>query len=364
MCKDKKEVQTAESQQGDDAHAFAAHILKGKRTPESYRNTSIITVKEEYERHEIKISDDMINTVTPYVQRCRQLMIEHPKAWHGIETTLSMGWIHPKMFGTPDFCMLIPKVKGYVWDLKAGRGEYVEEKNNDQLMAYGAGILGPTLHDHKITIELGVSQPNSYVDAPANRSVVVTANQVYEWVTDIRKVIAAAEAPDAPCIPGKVQCQFCIAFPCPACNQVVASFTDGSKTVKVTEMSGKDLARAMDLRPVLRKFIKDVEKETRRRHDEKHPDPAPGYELAYGKRSYEWNKEEKEIVSSLELFLPEEEIYHPSKLKTVAQIRAAFKAAQIDSEIISDLIKTHRGLTMKPISDKNVKPLQPVEKMF
>lgn len=364
MCKQAAARTTEEAQRGDNDHAFAAHVLRESLVLEQLRGLTV-GINEDEDVREVTVDDNMINTVRPYVTRCKELITADPGAWYGIEQTLDLSWIHPEMFGTPDFAMISTQRFGYIWDLKGGVGEYVDEKGNDQTMAYGAALMGPDNERQLTGLELGISQPNSYVDAPANRSAVVTPEQMAAWVADIREVIARAEDPNAPCIPGKKQCQFCDANPCPACEaEIMDLVPTGPTDPQVTELTGAQLARFMELIPVINKTIKNVQKEVRRRWDTNHPDKAPGYELAHGKKVRKWSEDDEAVVAVLEMWLPSSEIYTPQKLKTVAQIENALKAAQLDPGIVADLIAVTRGLTMKPVSDKNIKPLPDVNEMF
>lgn len=353
---------------GDKAHTLAAHVVKHSLVLNQFKNLTLGIDTGNGNIVEVTGTNDILNTVRPYMKQCKGLINSNPNAWWDVEFCWDLSWVHPEMYGTADFCMIVTGKRGYVWDLKAGAGEWVDEINNPQLILYALGMVGPDNLYQLKDVELGIVQPNHYKNGPKVRSTIMTVKQLYQYKEDvIDPAIKAAEDLNATCVPGKVQCQFCDAMPCPAVDNVINFIIPEEKqrvAILPEEMSGESLAKAMQLIPVINKWVKAIPKEVRRRHDTGHVDPAPGYELAKGKTIRKWNKEENKIADELSIYLPSDMIYTTQSVKTVKQMGDTLESFGMSKSIIANLIEKTNRLTMKPVSPNNKKPLLEASEMF
>jgi hypothetical protein len=126
-----------------------------------------------------------------------------------IEQPLKIDWMGLSG-GKPDAIFISPKFKQAVLiDWKFGSGAVEDPEANWQMRAYSAGVLS-TWPEHGLqAVEAAIIQPGAYKKDDSVRSHVFTKDYLHGMAEEIRKVVAAAKAPDAPLIAGAAQCRFC-----------------------------------------------------------------------------------------------------------------------------------------------------------
>lgn len=136
----------------------------------------------------ITLDVDMVEGADLYVQAVRDIV---PVGGH-VEQRVDITFIHPLMWGTPDFWYFDPVQRIlYVFDYKYGR-RFVEVFENWQLIAYAAGIINTLdLDDLTISVHFTIVQPRSYHRDGPVRTWRVRGDALRPL---INKIAGAAEA--------------------------------------------------------------------------------------------------------------------------------------------------------------------------
>lgn len=214
------------------------------------------------------------------------------------------------MMGTADV-LIIEGNYAELIDYKDGF-EYVESKNNMQLVQYALGVIAayPTVEQLKLTIiQPKVSSfPSSWVLSSA------------ELIAMVPEIIEQAEASDkdnAEFIPGESQCKWCDHKPnCPALHKQLDVMIP-NLNLQTVEMSNEKLAEILDCAPMVEAFLKSVHEEVTKRINE--GGTVEGYKLVNGRGSRKWALSDDEIANKLKkMGVPKNAIYK-TELVSVAQ---------------------------------------------
>lgn len=138
-----------------------------------------------------------------------------------------------------------------VVDYKHGVGHFVPAETY-QLRLYAACILfGPTRIKYPVErIAVVVIQPRCPVGAPVRKQVYTPA-QLIDFADRAEDAQEATTRPDAPIIPGEVQCQYCPAIlSCPAVQGVVTAAAQDTETA-INAADGRELAQRLAMVPVM-----------------------------------------------------------------------------------------------------------------
>lgn len=139
-----------------------------------------------------------------------------------VEQRVRLPGIDGRMFGTAD-AVLVHRAGLVVYDYKHGKGVPVSVES-PQLLYYALGVvLSRPLAQRIVHIELVVVQPRcDFFDQKVRRRIV-PPEEIYDFILRLRAGVRAAEAKDAPRVPGK-WCRFCPAAAlCPE-REVVPHF--------------------------------------------------------------------------------------------------------------------------------------------
>jgi len=180
-----------------------------------------------------------VNLVTQIIARCEAerttLGIQQPL--YGFERKFDLSWVHAGMFGTNDFCALLPQSrKLIVVDYKHGKGKIVDADDNSQLMYYALGALKDIPAGSVDEIELIIVQPRA-AGNPIKRASYSPLWLETVFVERLREAAKATEAEDAPVVAGK-HCTFCRAKGiCPARHNSATSVMRIEKPYQLPEIS-------------------------------------------------------------------------------------------------------------------------------
>lgn len=191
-----------------------------------------------------------------------------------------------------------------------------------QMEQYAVGVLAQLEGGfHYKTVRMTVIQPKlALVGGEAIRSVDYPIEKVLgEVVQTIKAQAAATDAPDAPLVPGEVQCKWCPAKG--ACNalankalSVVDAGLDLAGSAAKQDpaaMSHERIVAIMEAAPLMRQLIEGVEKEAQRRLDA--GQQIAGLKLVKGKGSRSWNLPEDQIAEKLiKMGVPKASVYKTS----------------------------------------------------
>ncbi len=207
-------------------------------------------------------------------------------------------------------------------DYKNGAGVAVEVENNSQLIQYAIGVLAQVdwqTTPHDIPVKLTVVQPRCPHPQGPIRSWTMPATHFFGLVEEHKAAAAATDDPDAPLVPGEIQCRFCKAKgSCPAVAQAAMdAFTpcDAEPTYlppaahtgweKVEASLGQpaevlqpqQIATILDKVPMIEAWLKGV-----RDHAlslAKDGTSIPGYKLVRGRSNRKWSLDDEEMIKKL-----------------------------------------------------------------
>lgn len=121
------------------------------------------------------------------------------------ETKLTLEHVAPRMFGTGDVLIYSPSQKLLlVMDYKHGKGVYVSEKHNPQLLYYGEGARKfYELQGLRVeTVRCAIVQPRFGNGKEPVRWAEYDLVDLFEFTLEVRHAWEEAQKPDAPCNPG------------------------------------------------------------------------------------------------------------------------------------------------------------------
>ena len=158
----------------------------------------------------------------------------------------------PDAGGTADL-VLYDKISRtlMVVDYKHGVGHFVSA-DTYQLRLYAACLMfGPQRVTHPIEqIAVVIIQPRCPVGEPIRKQVYTPA-QLIDFADRAEDAQEATTRPDAPIVPGEIQCQYCPAIlSCPAVQGVVTAAAQDTETA-INAADGRELAQRLAMVPVM-----------------------------------------------------------------------------------------------------------------
>ena len=225
-----------------------------------------------------------------------------------------------------------------------------------QLEQYAYGVLAsyqiPTNLPYPFTkVRMTVVQPKlALKGGEAIRFVETTAKELLDSCGVIVAQAARTDLPDAPLIPGDLQCKYCPVKACSARAQqameaIGTMFPDNQKTQDLVfqaadkdphTMSDEQLAQILEAAPLVRQLIENTEAEVLSRLQR--GIKIPGFKLVNGRGSRSWSLPESEMAEKLiKMGVPKSEVYE-TKLLSVAKVeKLKWKAKKGGEEIAKQL---------------------------
>lgn len=115
-----------------------------------------------------------------------------------------------RVWGTAD-ATIIGDGRVHVVDLKYGRGVRVEAERNPQLRCYMLGALDIASMLEPVAECVGTIVQPRHKDGGHISSESLPATELQAWGAALLEAVHAADAPDAPRVPGDSQCRWCAA---------------------------------------------------------------------------------------------------------------------------------------------------------
>lgn len=225
------------------------------------------------------------------------------------------------MSGTVDVQIHSRKILELI-DYKDGMGQ-VDVKGNDQLEQYAMGVLAgfklPVNGDYPFeTIRMTIVQPKLAMKGlPAISSYDISVKSMLGKLGTMVVEAAATDAPDAPLVPGDVQCKFCRAkgscaalasnvmkevgmmFQPVMMNQPaqVVELAQQSANKDPNAMTDAELVKIIEAAPLMRQLLEAVDAEALRRM--RGGVTIPGLKLVNGRGSRAWSLPEDQIADKL-----------------------------------------------------------------
>lgn len=341
------DTSSAYAREGTAAHELAEMCLKAAHPPATGLGLTF-----EVEGAVIAVNDDMVHYVGLYMDQVRE--VNRFAAVTHVEMKAPIDHLTGEegATGTADFVGVTfaeGKAVIRVHDLKYGQGVRVEAENNYQLLCYASGVIRELdylieeMEPGTVEVELHIHQPR--LDHWPVWEITLEELRGYE---DELRAAAAQCTPDAPRIPGEVQCRFCKARTgCPELQALILA-----ETAEDPPTDAEAVAEVMPLLKMIRDWCATVEARAIELCEQDDPIIGKHYKLVEGRRTKVWNEDEEAIARKLKYKtgLKANDIY-TKKLISPAQAEKAVPKDQL--ERVSKLIDKRPGKpTIAPVSDK------------
>lgn len=223
-------------------------------------------------RRIFEIDDEMVNSVQEYLDLVREHLYETEGATLFVEQRVEFSdWVN-EGFGTADAIVVAPGTLK-IFDLKYGRGVAVVAKENEQAQLYALGVLQE--FEFLGLIE-GIDEVTLYISQPRKNGTNdwdVSVTDLLKFGERVKECAIAAEAEDAPRVPGEKQCQWCRAksdckeLADASMEELVGEFAEWEAQMQDDEFElddpdliGDNLRLAiMDKAPLIKKFLGAIE---------------------------------------------------------------------------------------------------------
>ena len=233
---------TPETKEGHAAHWVFAEKLAGREVSEGATAPNGVVVTDEM----LEGADLVVDTVRARIPAGVPLYVEQPVA---------IARIHPQCWGTPDIWAFVAQAGVLeVIDYKFGH-RFVDEYENDQGVAYTAGILdhlaetlgkAPGLLDQAIKVNFTVVQPRCFYKGAPVRTWSVMASDLRAHINQLANAAGVALAPNPPAVTNP-ECTDCPGrHACPALQQ--AAYRDAEFAVKSSPVELPPAAASLELR--------------------------------------------------------------------------------------------------------------------
>ena len=270
------DVISSYADEGTAAHAVLESVLKTRHggvikesiTADAFLGKPINVAEEDEEPRIIYVDSEMVvhvNACVQYVEkRLDELRVFGPatvRAETEVDPQKLVG--SPNSTGTCDIAIL-SDYEIEIVDFKYGRGMYVPigtpTDPNGQIMLYLLGVLA----EYEFPENCGFEDFRITVFQPRRnniRSIKLSLIDIDNFIVKAKAAIKAAEAPDAPRIPGDVQCWSCKVKPtCPEANGKVTKSTGAFLHTAVDALTIEQLMEMLDNRDFIRGLLNSVEK--------------------------------------------------------------------------------------------------------
>jgi hypothetical protein len=220
------QADTPETLEGNAAHWVFAEMLAGRQVSEGMQAPNGVFITDEM----IEGAELVVDTVRAKIPAGTVLHVEEPVA---------IARIHAQCWGTPDIWAFVQQALTLeVIDYKFGH-RFVDEYENDQGVAYTAGILdhlaevlgkGPGLLDQAIKVNFTVVQPRCFYKGAPVRTWSVQASDLRAHINQLANAAGVALAPNPPAVTNS-ECVDCPGrHACPALQQ--AAYHDAEFAVR------------------------------------------------------------------------------------------------------------------------------------
>ncbi len=280
--------QTAFAAEGTAAHEVAAECLKNRQNAEEW----VGEVVEIGDRN-FKVTEEMAENIQVYLDTIlSDLEKESVGREHlQVEKKFTLPNIDKNLFGTNDASFLSPFGRLYIYDLKYGRGTYVDVENNSQCMIYALGAYYE-YQELPEEIEITIVQPRYEMGDPLDRvrKVIISRAELMAFEKELREAIKRINKKDANTQVGE-WCQFCPAIAiCPAKRQEVFSVLPEPPKFVLPEpgaLTVEQIAKVMSVSATIKEWADAVHTYAERLAKETGA-IVPGYKLISKKGNRRW----------------------------------------------------------------------------
>ena len=210
------------------------------------------------------------------------------------EVRVNLGRYIPDGFGTADNVVLDWDNKTiHVFDLKYGKGVKVWATKNSQGRIYAIGCLlefDKYKEMKKVVIHIGQPRLNHF------HLEELTTKELMDYAKIVKKAAKATEDPNAPAIPGELQCRWCRASSeCKALrdftNKIIGDEFDD---LDADLLNMEELSEVLSHKKLIEKFLKDVEERIIEFLIK--GEDIPGFQTGYSKTNRKWGNDAEEFL--------------------------------------------------------------------
>lgn len=334
--------------EGTAAHGLAELVLNEAR-PSAF---AFMGVRLEADGRWFTVDDEMAEAVQEYVDVVRARIVGGSFLF--VEKSFALPHLHPELHGTNDSGLVLPRLRGYVWDLKYGKGNPVPADNNHQLMIYALGLVGEGNPYGLKEMVMTIVQPRVELTrmSQERRTFVLPVRDLSDWGNDVLKPAAAAcFEPGAPCRYGSwcVDCQAGGLCPVQAKQSLAEAavlmpdIPDGAITVpEVRALSTAQLMQVWRSADLVEDYISAVRARVNAEVELGNPEIPYKFVTRTEGKLRNWKVEEQAVLDALSPMLGSTDPLFNSKLVSPAQAVEALKGVGYTKkdadEIIADLV--------------------------
>lgn len=303
------EHKTEYSSEGDVAHELAEMSLI-----EEVTDCTELADTAKWRYPEVNVTQEMIDSVNDYIKRVYK---ERRNGELVVEHQISYDEVIPGGYGYCD-ALVVGRNRIKVIDFKYGKGIRVHPDNNYQLLLYGLGAYLEYSSIMKINaVDLLICQPRmgnwpKWTISPAKLM------KFSRWIAERA---ADTEDPDAPLVPGAVQCQFCKAkHGCPGRAKAaleLAQVRKASVELPSAEvLTSEQLSYVLKRLPEFKKWANDIQNYAL--DQMKQGLDIPGFKLVEGRSRTVFLPEAEQYLKE---YIPDEQLYE-TKMIGITKIRS------------------------------------------
>jgi hypothetical protein len=279
--------------EGTFAHGVAARCLDSGGSPETGYTDGRFTV-----------TNEMAAAIQLYLDAVRLTML-----LEGSDSLCSCTFaieervdVCDDLAGTPD-AVVDTDTALHVFDFKYGSGVFVPAERNVQELTYAVGWLNELLglrgwpSDGRVVV-LHIVQPRYHGPAPKWRAWSLPERALWEWYRDELKPGIARCKADKPELAAGDWCRWCPAKAvCPKLRETAVESAKHVFGASPTEppsleaLSSAEIAKCLDLFPLVEQWISAVRKHAYREADRGRP--VPGYKLVQKTGNRVWTNDEQ-----------------------------------------------------------------------
>jgi hypothetical protein len=310
----------------------------------------------------VEVTEEMTEAVQQCVDAVEAIAELHTGAQMFLERKFSLAALNPPapMFGTADVVLYLPPGTLVVFDLKYGKGVFVEAQDNPQLLYYALGALldierEPTVRGKILQVRTVIMQPR--IDSPDGmvREAVYGYDEVLGFTSDLLALARKTLLPNAEMVTGD-WCRFCrAAGVCPALKAqatavAMVEFEDlpAQMPPRPEVLRLEQVAEILNKADLLEDWIKAVR--TYVMNTLERGEDVPGWKLVPKRATRKWISPSLVLDWLREHGVNEAEFLTAPELLSPAQAERMLK--QLKMKLPEDLVeKVSSGNTLAPTSD-------------
>jgi len=339
--------------EGTAAHELAANCLVNKQDAHEWIGEPI-EVEDSEASVIFPVTEEMAENVQVYLDAIRKDMETEgiDPSELSVEKKFSLKGL--PVAGTNDASFSAPMGDLYVYDLKYGKGMYVEVVDNTQLKIYALGAWEEAGGVNDV-IHIVIAQPR-YDQADAVRRQTLTKEDLTKFRAELALAVIECQKPKAKLCAGK-WCKWCPAFGlCPEVSQKAVAVAMPNIDVNFPEpsqMTPENISKVLELSGLISEWSKAVHS-----YAEKTAKDTgvvyPGYKLIQKKGRRAWVDEiavENEFEHEFGEVIYDKKVKSPAQLEKIVGKDRVEKLTEVPDRGIALVSESAKG---EPVGGSNV----------